>query len=146
MSRFGEQNHNWKYGDASYSAAHYRVRTRRGKPWPCEHCGNNDLNVRHEWALKLDGDLFNADDYIALCKPCHAMYDVGSHVRGEKVNSAKLTDVIVEQCINRYNAGERAIDLAIEFDVSKHTMWKAIRGETWKHVHQKMRMTVTVCR
>ena len=46
----------------------------------------------------------------------------------------KLTSGIVRECRERHAAGETFASLACEFDTGLTTMWKAISGETWKHV------------
>lgn len=68
-----DENHpNWKGDDASYSAIHYWVRSRKGKATKCEDCGKEG---RCHWA-NISGDyLRDVDDYKSLCPGCHLKFD-----------------------------------------------------------------------
>jgi hypothetical protein len=52
--------------------------------------------------------------------------------RGTAHHSAKLTPEIVAAAKRRSSAGEYISVLATEYGVTQATMWKAIRGWTWK--------------
>jgi len=52
--------------------------------------------------------------------------------KGEAHHSAKLTKATVESIRARLHSGERVIDLAVEFNVSRSSIYKIKRGKTWK--------------
>lgn len=58
----------------------------------------------------------------------------GTIPKGERKPGAKLTDTIVLECRQRYAEGELGMALAAEYEVGLPTMFKAITGETWKHL------------
>ena len=58
---------------AGYSALHKWVRKWKGKPTVCESCGRTDCRI--EWANSDHKYRRVLDDYIALCVPCHFVFD-----------------------------------------------------------------------
>ena len=58
----------------------------------------------------------------------------GTLLRGEQLPKARLTALIVVECRQRRAEGETAAALAIEFDVSVSTMYRALSGKSWPHV------------
>ena len=84
-------------------------------------------------------------DVILCVRPSHLfsgtiddnMADMVQKLRsnhGVDVNTARLTEADVFEVRHRYNSGERAVDLALEFRVHDTTIWRAISGRTWKHL------------
>jgi hypothetical protein len=59
----------------------------------------------------------------------------GVQIRGSNVGTAKLTDSVVLDCRTRRAAGATWRSLAEEFGVSRRTMFFAVSGRTWGHVH-----------
>lgn len=69
----GDKNDSWKGDKASYSAFHYRVQAKRGKPSLCAMCETKKAK-RFEWA-NMTGDYADVYDYVRLCKSCHSRFD-----------------------------------------------------------------------
>src|ERR1035441_3422971 len=63
-------------GPTTYGTQHYHVRTVRGTPSLCEHCGTTE-SYRFEWAHVHDAlsDRNDVMDYMRLCLLCHKAYD-----------------------------------------------------------------------
>lgn len=72
-----ERNHMWKGRFASYKAFHLRLRHLYGKAsdYPCSFCGTTDPSKAYDWA-NMTGELWDAADYIPLCRKCHRQYDL----------------------------------------------------------------------
>lgn len=54
--------------------------------------------------------------------------------KGEKSSSAKLDHVRVMEIRNRYAEGESSADLSIEYGISKNSVLKVVRGDSWAHL------------
>lgn len=73
----GENHPSYKGDSVGYSGLHDWVRRHRGKATACENCGS----THHvEWANKSHEYKRELDDWLPLCKRCHAQYD--KHHRG----------------------------------------------------------------
>lgn len=70
----GTASYRWKGDKASYSALHYRVSRRRGKPSRCEQCGLDDPARMYHWA-NLTGRYEDPSDYQRMCSSCHKRFD-----------------------------------------------------------------------
>lgn len=58
---------------------HQWIRKHYGGANHCDLCGNNDSNLRYEWAnLNKHGYERNINDYIQLCISCHRNFDNGN--------------------------------------------------------------------
>lgn len=69
----GAKNYNWKGDGVGYFALHMWLARNFVKPKECDHCGEcNKL----DWANKTYKYLRDRDDWLALCKKCHAKYDI----------------------------------------------------------------------
>jgi len=60
-------------------AVHARLRTERGTPSVCKHCGTTTAR-RYDWAFTGDdhqngGFSLDLNDYIRLCRSCHLRFD-----------------------------------------------------------------------
>lgn len=136
-------HYSWKGEQASIAAKHRRVWAVRGKAtvciWGCVGAGDYD------WA-NLTGNYDDVMDYASMCRPCHRRYDDarrsmeegfvkhprGASMPGERNPSAKLTREKVEECKQRYAAGERVVALAREFGVSHAVISGIISGKRWR--------------
>ncbi len=65
----------WKGIDASYSAKHYWVSRKKGKPNQCQVCGTKGKR-KYEWANIDHKYSRDKDDYIRMCTSCHRKYDI----------------------------------------------------------------------
>lgn len=55
--------------------------------------------------------------------------------KGEKNNKAKLTEAQVIKIRDRYNKGERQVDLGKEFNVGRNTIFDIVHNNKWKHLN-----------
>lgn len=53
---------------------------------------------------------------------------------GEKNSHAKLTESDVRLIRSRFSKGERQVDLAREFGLTREGVFGIVRGKTWRHV------------
>ena len=72
-NQIGKNNSGWKGDKAGYSALHYRVENKRGKPKKCSMC-DTEKAKRYEWA-NMTGKYEDVYDYVRLCKSCHHKLD-----------------------------------------------------------------------
>ena len=70
----GEKNHMWIGNSVGYKTAHNRVRSQRGAPLICDHCGKAAGEASLEWA-NISGNYPDPNDYISLCVKCHRKWD-----------------------------------------------------------------------
>lgn len=73
-NQMGENNLMWKGDSIGYKSAHNRVRSHRGAPEKCTHCGAANSEKNLEWA-SVNKRYHDPSDYIALCVPCHRKWD-----------------------------------------------------------------------
>ncbi len=71
----GSDNCNWKEDDYGYDAVHRWLEREHGKPNHCDHCGTEDPDKKYDWANKSGEYRRDRDDFLRLCKHCHAQYD-----------------------------------------------------------------------
>jgi hypothetical protein len=76
----GERHWHWRGDDVSYDVLHLWVRYNKEKTGVCSHCGikpkpRGRSKWGTEWANVSGEYLRHLDDFIELCKPCHAKYD-----------------------------------------------------------------------
>jgi hypothetical protein len=71
--RTGEGNSSWSGDEVSYSGLHQWIRKQKGRAsdQKCEHCGQQAL----DWANVSGEYLRDLDDFIALCRRCHKLFD-----------------------------------------------------------------------
>jgi hypothetical protein len=58
----------------TYASLHYWIKSIKGNPKKCEHCGTTNAKV-YQWANIDHKYSKNPDDYIRLCVSCHLKYD-----------------------------------------------------------------------
>lgn len=87
----GEEHPWWKGDDVSYRRLHKWVEDHRGSAseFPCDHCGEAQAedwaNISHEYQRELD-------DYMPLCKKCHAAYDKEDKARKRELGESSYED------------------------------------------------------
>lgn len=87
FQKTGKFGRTWKVGGpVNYFTYHYRVRKVRGRPNFCEHCWSTDPSKRYEWA-NITGNLGDVNDYLRLCKHCHAKYDAQRRAQANYLTS-----------------------------------------------------------
>jgi hypothetical protein len=70
----GPKNPAWKPKTKNYFTWHKRLRAARGTPKHCSKCGTTDPAKHYDWA-NLTGKFDDPEDYIRVCKSCHAKLD-----------------------------------------------------------------------
>lgn len=70
----GSNSYAWKGEKVSYFGLHAWVSRELGKPSVCEFCGTTTAK-KYEWANKSREYRRDLNDWIRLCRPCHAQYD-----------------------------------------------------------------------
>lgn len=69
----GEQNHNWKGNNVSYTNLHVWVRKYKPKPEKCEECGERK---EHLELSNISGEYKrDIDDFEWLCRSCHIKFE-----------------------------------------------------------------------
>jgi hypothetical protein len=69
-----EDSHNWKGDKVGKTALHQWVERKKGKPRICEHC-NTTKAKQYDWANVSQKYKRDLNDFIRLCRSCHAKYD-----------------------------------------------------------------------
>lgn len=88
-------------------------------------CHNNGINSDNRLEnLRWDTGTNNQADRLAH----------GTHNRGERCGTSKLTKLQVVEIVRRYNAGERAADIATEFGIHTLHVTRLARKERWPEV------------
>lgn len=95
------------------------------------------LETRHGPGGKLDNRLANLCYGTRLQNAGDKVRD-GTNVnpgalKGERHHAAKLTEVIVAECRERFANGETQTTLAREFGVTQAAMHAVVRGKNWRH-------------
>jgi hypothetical protein len=73
----------------------------------------------------------NAADKVRRGRQRHGPFP---EITGSKHGNAKLTEEIVIEARRRVRLGEFAYNLAGEYGVSRSVMYRAVTGNTWRHV------------
>ena len=80
-----EENGKWKGDKVTYAPLHIWVKKRKGSPRCCEHCGKIGKKEGRAWNIEwanVDHKYHRVlEDYIGLCKKCHAQYDIKNKYR-----------------------------------------------------------------
>ena len=69
----------WKGDNVKKSALHSWVQKHKGSPSECEHCGTTSAK-QYDWANVSGEYRRDLDDFIRLCRSCHAKYDYSSRL------------------------------------------------------------------
>lgn len=80
LSRTGKNSPSWKGLRVGYQLLHAWLREKYGNPKECEQCGkigtSNNSKWTIQWALKKGRKyLRRRDNFMQLCRSCHARYD-----------------------------------------------------------------------
>lgn len=81
--RKGENHHEWKGKEATYSAIHKWASSHFKKEDSCFYCGGN--HPRTEWANISLSYKRSRNDWIELCSSCHRCFDKQSDFRSTVV-------------------------------------------------------------
>lgn len=78
----GEHPWNYKGEEVGYRGIHRYISVIKGKAKKCSVCGEDKkiidwANIDHKYSR-------NPNDYIALCKKCHGVYDKKNNLRKRK--------------------------------------------------------------
>ncbi len=72
----GKDTPNWKGDFAGYGAIHEWIRSKNGKAIKCESMTCSKISKNYQWAKKKNRKYTrNIEDYMQLCRSCHAKYD-----------------------------------------------------------------------
>lgn len=80
MVHNGPKNSGWRGDAAKYQAMHMRVVRSRGRASSCSRCGMTEPDKTYDWA-NLTGHYADIQDYEAMCRSCHRLYDHGREDR-----------------------------------------------------------------
>ena len=122
-----------------YKNRHARVRYHRGpaKTYLCEACPEQ----AHDWATIHGRDGESPDDYMALCRSCHRIYDelggrpIGHAVSPEtrrKISVALTGRVFSPETLDRMRAAQRPgpVNCKLTDDMVQEVKSRAAAGET----------------
>lgn len=71
--RSGQTHHNWKGEYVSYSSLHKWIKSKLGRPFKCEFCG--ETKKRLHWS-NISGEYYREfTDWQQLCVSCHGKFD-----------------------------------------------------------------------
>lgn len=74
-----DKANSWKGDNCGYVAKHLSIKTYRGNPEKCEHCGKVGEKMNGRWNIhwaNVSGEYKrDFEDYIGLCRKCHYAYD-----------------------------------------------------------------------
>lgn len=133
----GEQIHNWKGDDVGYVSLHKWVNNNLGKSQKCSKCGTIKSKYFH-WA-NISGEYKRSNglnDWIRLCVKCHRIFDSHLVPRGIKNGMSKLNNEQVVKIRKEYSIYKTSqYELARKYNVSRPTISKIIKYDTWKHIH-----------
>lgn len=122
---------------------------------PCQHCGSwENLEVDHIDPATKDAhtssiwswpDPARRASELAkcqvLCAPCHQRKTSRQSRCGEKNRHAKLLERDVLVIYRLYEAGVPASTIAKCYGVTRATVRRILRGDTWKHLYALHRPT-----
>lgn len=129
-----ELSSQWKGDEVGVDAQHKRIRTVRGAPQHCVHCGISDPERYYHWAFNNTGDRLNVWDYLRLCAACHRAYDGKFTPRGSAHGNAKLTEADIPEIFRMRQEGVILREIAARFGISIGTLSAVLDGKTWRHV------------
>ncbi len=112
-----------------YSNNHRRVYRERGpaRDYSCfRSCGRQAT----QWAHLHDTDTTDPDNYISLCRSCHAKYDgaVPPLRTGVKPANSGFTDEQAEEMRRLVGAGVSQADVARRYSTHRQLVWRIVHG------------------
>ncbi len=112
----GEKNNKWRGDNVGYFGVHTWVQRTRGNASVCEDCDSTNFV---QWA-NISGE-YKRDigDWKQLCSVCHRRFD----------GITKLSKESASEIKNRYQNGERQVQLAKEYLVDQGTISNIIRNK-----------------
>jgi predicted DNA-binding protein YlxM (UPF0122 family) len=161
----GKEHPLWKE-DVGYGAVHIWLRNTYGKADSCKFCDSKDAK-RYEWAL-IKGREYkrNIENFMQLCKSCHAKYDAKKGKESPRWKGGKnkceiclkLLSGYKEQRCNKcsrlqndkynhaydlYLSGMSLSDIGKEIGVSKSSVWSAFKKRGFKLRNQGQRIDLS---
>ena len=85
----GEDSNNWRGDNVGMSGLHNWVERKKGKPKKCEHCATTKAK-QYDWANISQEYKRDLDDFMRLCRSCHAKYDYPTRSKKWKKSVEKL--------------------------------------------------------
>jgi len=135
-----------KKQSSEYRTIHQWLAKKYSKADKCTCTTCTKKSKTFEWALKKGCEYAkNKDNFIQMCKSCHAKYDGVKPVRtihdnyskGEKFCKSKLKDIqvrVIKHILKEKWYGIRKVDIATFFDVKYTTIASIEYGQSWKHI------------
>lgn len=147
-----------KLSHSTYCREHYReyqrnwVRDRKKEFYrdkQCLHCGSKEnleldhidpsTKVSHSiWSWSEGKRLKEISKCQVLCHACHILKSRSngdlSGAIGENQWSAKLTAKDVKDIRLRFKNGEKAFNLALEYNIGRSYIYRIIKKLKWKHI------------
>lgn len=74
LDRVLESNRRWQAAHPDYMAVHAWVKSQKGRPSLCAHCGSTTAKL-YDWANVDHQYRRDLNDWIRLCRPCHVRFD-----------------------------------------------------------------------
>lgn len=72
--------------------------------------------------------------WVSPLENSHAKWQHGTMVRGEQINTAKLTESSIPEIYRDLNAGMTVRAVAEKYSISRRSLYFILQGVTWKHV------------
>lgn len=86
-----------------------------------------------DWALRENGDMNNVNDFDAMCRSCHMVYDKTK--QGIKNQFAKINDNDVREIRAMYRTGKwLQREIGDIFGIKQSEVSTIINHKTWRHV------------
>lgn len=89
---------------------------------------------KHDCVIHLDKNTMNNKESNLKWVSHYTTGYLPTRSMGENSHTAKLTESLVKDCINRYKKGDTIKKMAKELGVSECTLNFAVFGKTWKHL------------
>ena len=96
----GENNNNWKGDGAKYHAFHRRLDVKFGKKYKCQIC--EEKKDKLDWA-NINGKYEDENDYLIMCKKCHARHDKSKKYEYIRTKAKVLLDIQWDRRVRKSN-------------------------------------------